>query len=346
MRLRAGLRVLRRTATEVQVGTDPRWAVRLPDLTRAETDLLLAVDARTDLAGLDVVAAGVGVDADRVRDIVGTLAAAGLTEDLPRRPLLRGPAAVDADVWSLLRADGDGPGLVRGRADRVVGVLGLGPDRARDRGRARGGAASAPCSSTTGDRCARPTSASCGYRWSDVGSVREQVAARLLRDVAPHVSTVSDRRPDVVVLVEDRVADPLRGPVLVAGSTAHLSVVVREADIVVGPLVVPGTGPCLRCLDLHRADADPAWPVARRNSCVPTGSSRARPAPSPRSCAGIGAAAVLAHLDREPGLAPGATLEVGLPDAIPRRRTWAVHPECGCTALPASLVGAPGRTAR
>ena len=29
MRLRAGLRVLRRTATEVQVGTDPRWAVRV-----------------------------------------------------------------------------------------------------------------------------------------------------------------------------------------------------------------------------------------------------------------------------------------------------------------------------
>ena len=46
MRLRAGLRVLRRTATEVQVGTDPRWAVRLPDLTPDETCDLGQVRAR------------------------------------------------------------------------------------------------------------------------------------------------------------------------------------------------------------------------------------------------------------------------------------------------------------
>ena len=65
----------------------------------------------------------------------------------------------------------------------------------------------------------------------------------------------------VVVLVETDVADPERAPSLVAAGTAHLSVVVREADIVVGPLVVPGDGPCLRCLDLHRTDADPAWPT-------------------------------------------------------------------------------------
>jgi len=345
MRLRAGLRVLRRTATEVQVGTDARWAVRLPDLTRAEADLLLAVDPRTELTGLDSVAAGVGVDPDRVRDIVRTLTAAGLTEDLPRRPLLRGPAAVDADVWSLLRPDGDGPGLVRGRADRVVGVLGLGPTGL---GIAVGLAAAGVGTVLVDDgRPVRSTDVGvCGYRWSDVGSVRDQVAARLVRDVAPHVSTVSDRRPDAVVLVEDRVADPLRSPVLVAGSTAHLSVVVREADVVVGPFVVPGAGPCLRCLDLQRADADPAWPALgdqlRADPVAP-----GEPGVVAAVCAGIGTAAVLAHLDREPGLAPGATFEVGLPDAVPRRRTWAVHPECGCTALPASLVRSQGRvTAR
>ena len=49
MRLRAGLRVLRRTATEVQVGTDPRWAVRLPDLTPAEADLLLCVGSSLEV---------------------------------------------------------------------------------------------------------------------------------------------------------------------------------------------------------------------------------------------------------------------------------------------------------
>ncbi|MET0787959.1 MAG: thiamine biosynthesis protein ThiF [Cellulomonas sp.] len=340
MRLRAGLRVLRRTATEVQVGTDPRWAVRLPDLTRAETDLLVAVDASTDLAGLDAAAAGCGVDPERVRAVVETLTAAGLTDDRPPRPALRGGAAVDADIWTLLRPDADGPGLVRERADRVVGVLGLGPTGL--------GIAVGLVSAGVGtvllddERLVRSTDVgTCGYRWADVGSVREHVTARLLRDVAPHVSTASDRRPDVVVVVEDRVADPLRGPALVASATAHLSVVVREADIVVGPFVVPDVGPCLRCLDLHRADADVAWPALCTQLRADATAAR-EPGVVATVCAGLGAAAVVAHLDHAAGLAPGVSFEVALPDAVPRRRTWAVHPECGCTALPASLVGEPG----
>jgi hypothetical protein len=341
LRLRAGLRVLRRTATEVQIGTDPRWSVRLPDLTPAEADLLVTVDAGTELASLVVAAAACGLDPDRVRDIVAALTDAGLTHDRAPQQAPRGPTALDADIGSLLDADADGVGRVRARADRVVGVLGLGPTGL---GIAVGLAAAGVGTVLVDD--GRPVRSAdvglCGYRWADVGSVREQVTARLLRDVAPHLSTSSERRPDLVVLVEDRAADPLRGAVLVSGSTAHLAVVVREADVVVGPLVVPGTGPCIRCLDLHRTDADPAWPtlctqlredpaVARESGTVAAVS------------AGIAAAAVLAHLDRTaPGLPPGATFEVGHPDAVPRRRTWAVHPECGCTALPASLVGAPG----
>ena len=42
MRLRAGLPVLRRAVDEVQVGTDPRWAVRLTGLTPREVEALLA----------------------------------------------------------------------------------------------------------------------------------------------------------------------------------------------------------------------------------------------------------------------------------------------------------------
>lgn len=41
----------------------------------------------------------------------------------------------------------------------------------------------------------------------------------------------------------------------------HLPVVFGDAGVTVGPLVEPGAGPCLRCLDLHRTDADPAWPA-------------------------------------------------------------------------------------
>ncbi|GEL96481.1 thiamine biosynthesis protein ThiF [Cellulomonas terrae] len=339
MRLRTGLRVLRRGATELQVGTDPRWAVRLPDLTPAEADLLQTVDARTDLTRLAHLVAGHDVDPGRVRALVDALTEARLTTDGPPRAVLRGPAAVDAAVWSLLRADGDGDGVVRARADRVVAVLGLGPTGL---GIAVGlAAAGVGTLLVDDDRPVRSTDVGpSGYRWADAGAVREHVAARLLRDVAPHVSTSSDTSPDVVVLVEDGAADPGRGPVLVARGVAHLGIVVREADTVVGPFVAPGTGPCLRCLDLHRADTDPSWPTIAAQLQV--GGMADEAGPVVAVCAGLGAAAVLAHLDRAPGLAPGATFEVALPDAVPRRRTWAVHPECGCTALPASLVGAPG----
>ena len=37
------------------------------------------------------------------------------------------------------------------------------------------------------------------------------------------------------------------------------------------------------------------------------------------------------------GFAPrtrSATVEISVPDAVPRERSWAVHPSCGCTALP------------
>ena len=37
---------------------------------------------------------------------------------------------------------------------------------------------------------------------------------------------------------------------------------VLDEDLIrVGPLVISGLTPCLTCLDLHRTDWDPAWPV-------------------------------------------------------------------------------------
>jgi hypothetical protein len=116
-----------------------------------------------------------------------------------------------------------------------------------------------------------------GYRLGDVGSLRVLVASRVLRDVAPDVRTepAAGTVPDVVVLVERDVADPAAGLALVTAGLTHLSVVVREADALVGPLVVPGAGPCLRCVDLHRGDVDDCWPtVAAQLAGRATGAGR------------------------------------------------------------------------
>lgn len=90
-------------------------------------------------------------------------------------------------------------------------------------------------------------------------------------DVATALSTVL-RRADVdtddahggaglVVVADQPIPDPALVAALMAAGTPHLSVHLRDGVGVVGPLVLPGTSTCLRCIDLYRADLDPHWPV-------------------------------------------------------------------------------------
>jgi bacteriocin biosynthesis cyclodehydratase domain-containing protein len=351
VRLRPGLRVLRRAADEVQIGTDPRWAVRLTDLTAGEVQALTAVDDGAALPPLPRLDARVD-DAGRPRDAVVDLLrdARVLVDPAPRRstasasPLPSG-ASADAAVWSLVLDEPDGAAMVRARADRVVGFLGAG----RLALTAAVTLASAgvgtvllddPSPVTTGDLGVG------GFGARDVGSPRAEAAARVLRDLVPQVRTsAADRtRPDVVVTVEHAVADGARARTLMAAEVVHLSVVLREADVLVGPLVRPGTSPCLRCLDLHRTEADPAWPVlAAQLATAP----RHRVAREESVLAAVGgalaAAAVLAELDGRTPAVVGSSFEIAVPDVVPRLRVWPVHPECGCTGLPVARVSPAGR---
>lgn len=326
MRLRAGLRVLRRTVDEVQIGTDDRWAVRLEGLTDHETAAVLALGAGADS---DQLADGTGA---RLDELVGLLRDAGLTAPERRTAAVVGPASGEAVAWGLLRPDGDGATLVHRRADAVVGVIGLGPiGLATAVTLAAAGVGTVVTDDETPVRSVDV--GVCGYRWSDVGTLRERAAGRVLRDVAPQVRTESTAEPDVLVVVEHGAADPARAELMLGAGTVHLPVLVREADAVVGPLVVPGAGPCLRCLDLHRADADPAWPrlVAQLVGTAPG----PEVGPLAAVCAGLTAAAVLRAVDEPPArtrLRAGVAYEVRLPDVLPRTRTWEVHPDCGCTS--------------
>ncbi|MCG2800307.1 MAG: ThiF family adenylyltransferase [Cellulomonas sp.] len=339
-RLRTGLRVLDLADAGVQLGCDPRWAVRVPDLTAAERAALLALTP-----GLPVPATAPGVDVHRWVELLDALQQAGAI--VPARPHRPPPPAggVDAISWSLLDPVGDGRARVDRRQRASVGVVGLGPT----------GLALATTLAASGVGSLRMEDPSPvrsydvgpgGYRWSDVGGPRQQVAARIVHDVAPHVATPSARDdPDVLVVVEADVADPVRAATLLACGLPHLSVVVREGDVLVGPLVEPGAGPCLRCLDLHRTDLDPLWPVLLQQL---SGARSHRPGELhvpvlAGVAAHLAAAMVLGRLDGEPA-APGLTWQVPLPDAVPRERTWSAHPRCGCGAHPSQWPFADAAT--
>lgn len=112
----------------------------------------------------------------------------------------------------------------------------------------------------------------------------------------------------------------------------HLAVLATEAIGIVGPLVWPGSTACLRCLDMARAEGDPAWPlvlsqVASRDT-DPSGCDPILEA----AVAAQAAAVAVAAADQTPLAlaAVNGTLELVLPAWQWRRRSWRPYPGCSC----------------
>jgi len=139
------------------------------------------------------------------------------------------------------------------------------------------------------------------------------------------------RRPSLVVLADSHRREL---PAMLAMKLVpHLAVSASEAIGVVGPLVLPGRSACLRCLDLTRAERDPAWPLILAQLSAQAGAD-------PPGCdtvlatmvAAQAVAQALAFIDQD-GQAPAVTngtLELVLPGWQWRRRTWQPHPRCEC----------------
>ncbi|SEC53059.1 bacteriocin biosynthesis cyclodehydratase domain-containing protein [Paramicrobacterium humi] len=68
-----------------------------------------------------------------------------------------------------------------------------------------------------------------------------------------------DERPDIAILIAHFVVDPVTSVRWLSRDVPHLPVVFSDAGATIGPLVRPGVGPCLHCLDRERADEDPSW---------------------------------------------------------------------------------------
>jgi len=319
--------VLWQGPTQVRVGLDPRWSVALADLSPSAARALSTLPRGSDdERSLRTAMRRESVPADEETAVLAHLRDAHLL--VPART----PDSPDAATWGLLAADGDAAAVLARRRSAVVRVCGL--------GRLGTGLAVTLAAAGVGrlelvddGPVTRHDIGPSGLALRDVGSPRATAAARAVHDAAPGVRTLpAGGEVDLVVLVEHHVADPARHRPLVTDAVPHLSVVAREATVLVGPLVRPGRTPCLRCLDLHRTDADPGWPaLAAQLACrAPEGVESVLAAVA----APLAAAQALALLDGRTATVEGATLEIALPDAVPRLARWAAHPACGCTGLP------------
>lgn len=275
-----------------------------------------------------------GVDEARRGDLVRLLDRAGaLVTDRSCRPhdITGSRLRQEAAHWSRVRGSSSDPVGRRAAASvAVVGGGGLGA------GLAAGFAASGVgTAALVEDALVRADDVLPGGPGAaDIGRRSSHAGAEAVHRVAPQARTACPTEPDLVVLVAGGALDAGAAQELVQADTAHLPVLVREDDVVVGPLVHPGTSACLHCLDLHRCDVDPTWPDLLRQLIGHEQPAGDVPVPALGQVAvGVAVLLGLAHLDAR--AAPsGVAATVSLPYGAVRWGRWSPHPRCGCVGLP------------
>lgn len=355
--LKPGLLAVWRDRDTLQIGIDPRRAIALTGMAGAG-GLLALLDGSRDLAQVLAAARDLGIPAIAADRVLALLAAAGALDNYPASSLRALPDAtrrrLAPELATAALAHGDGDGGARTLARRrqawvrvqgtgaagtgtasLLAAAGIGRVTTSGRVTAAGQlTAAAPVHHGPGCRPAPP-----GDPPPDLpaGSAPVQHCpsspAAPPGDPPPGLPTgsaLARALPDLVVLTGPQY--PELPVALVSAGIPHLAVTAAEAIGTVGPLVVPGRSACLRCLDLARADRDPAWPLILAQV--------AGREPEPPACdttlatavAAQAAVQVLHFIDRAgpAGAVTNGTLELVLPDWQWRRRSWPPHRRCGC----------------
>ncbi len=173
------------------------------------------------------------------------------------------------------------------------------------------------------------------YRPSGAIGSQATALASLLGDsahtavrVANHWTKPEAVSPDLTIVASDRAeCDRVITAGLVRTDQPHLVLRARAGGAVVGPLVLPGHTACVRCTDLTRRDADPAWPTL-----LPQLMRIAVPVTAALTdwAAGMAVAQTLSFLNRATAETSGGTIEISPEDYQTHFRSWPMHPRCGC----------------
>lgn len=293
-RLLAGVPVLKRSATELQVGVHE--GLILP----AAPEVQAALDRLDGTMSLGQVAVESGISRATLRTLIDQLRAADL--------LASGPAPSVRPVVRLLGAGLLGREFAHAYATSPPGNLQL-----VDPG--------LPNPELYSHML--PTAAE---------SLRAQLRALGHERVTtiPHWYQADGPAPDLTVVAFDRLeCDRAITDTLLREDQPHLFLRPLPGGVIVGPLVVPGTTCCTRCMDLVRAQ-DRAWPLLLAQLCL------AESLPPSELLSWAVSTALLQVRSWLAGGTPetlSATLEIQTKDWAIAQRHWPVHPDCGCREL-------------
>jgi len=176
------------------------------------------------------------------------------------------------------------------------------------------------------------------------GGTAERIR-QLLTELGITVLTPGDtpEHPDLAVIVDHYVLAPERHGHWLRRDVPHLPVLFSDSEVRIGPLVEPGAGPCLSCLDLEHVDGDPAWPAIACQLLL-----RTAPTETPRLS--IEVAATTAGIVHERVFASSnefaaSSLAIDAASLTLRRRAHRPHERCGCRFLPESVIVLAGNAA-
>lgn len=178
--------------------------------------------------------------------------------------------------------------------------------------------ASAPTVAISGD----------GPAVSAIADALAASGARVL--MGTHAADLADSAPDVAIVTAHHVLAPALHALWLRRDVPHLPVVFSDTAVLIGPMVEPGVGPCLLCLELHRRDADTAWPAIATQLL-----GRSSRLVAPALMLEAAAAACRTTLGRLAAGADTAFTSTRIDGDTGQRREFEVqpHPECGCRGI-------------
>ena len=345
-RLKPALRRLWRDHATLQLGVAGRHAVVLRGLGPADRAVLALLDGTRDIATVLDDAAQLGIERSAAATLLDTLERSGALDDAAVPTIALGEddrqrLAPDLLSLSLLHPRaGAVADVMQRRQDAVVSVHG--------NGRVGAGAAMLLAAAGVGtlacldDEPMRFADVSPGGLPRQMTDTRGAVTALRASRYARTVRATTTR-PAGITLALLTPSPSVLLPEVVTGvrDEPHLFAAVQETTAVIGPLVLPGRTPCLRCLSLGRSDRDPYWPLLSAQMVGEQPSEEPCDVALAGLTSALAALQALAYIDGDDDVAvAGGLLEFDLATASLRRRSVEAHPLCGCGAAHADFVAA------